>query len=91
MPELRLKTRVLAQGRFTQFLCQIPDKGGAYVQMSNPALCSGKSTKIAHFSDKNVTPGFGGEYRRQRAGSGAKSDYVRIERCDNVKQTRPPG
>jgi hypothetical protein len=45
MPELRLEPRVLAQLRVTQFLCRIPNKGGAYVPIGKAALCSGKSRK----------------------------------------------
>ena len=45
MPRVRFGTCVLARVRVTQFLCRIPDKGGAHFQIGNPALCSGKSTK----------------------------------------------
>jgi len=45
MPELRLEPRVLAQLRVTQFLCRIPNKGGADGPIGKPALCSGKSLK----------------------------------------------
>ena len=31
--------------RFTQFLCRIPNKGGADGPIGKPALCSGKSAK----------------------------------------------
>jgi len=41
MPQVRFKTRVLAQVRFTHFLCRIPDKGGADVPIGEPMLCSG--------------------------------------------------
>jgi hypothetical protein len=54
---LRFKTCVLAQARFTQFLCPIPNKGGAYVQIGNPTLCSGNLIKTGHFCEEEAGPG----------------------------------
>jgi hypothetical protein len=56
----RFKTHVLAQVRFTQFLCRIPDIGGAYVSIGGPVLCSGKTNKNTLDALKIDCPGLVG-------------------------------